>query len=291
MRLLGVVAAEKVAVLLIVLSAVTGLLYPSCDANPSAQDTAHLESVRESVDLVILHLVDDSIEISFAHPAVIDGSVDVELNASVSNLTVDMSVSLHMRHALTNIASTYSMQEEESTAFVARVPSPVTTGVHHAWVTVDNESSCIASTPETPMTIVDATDPTIWSYGIRFEAGRPIFHANCSDEYGVESVKLRLSTDDPLRGSDRDFTLVNGTFLNGSWEYSTELDKDSYIQYSISISDGKNLVLTGWISHNDEALINEMLTDLIVTAIILLLVVVVAVAIVVAALRTRAKQV
>jgi len=291
MRLFGVVAAENVVVLLIVVGAIFGPVCSADKANLSAPDTADSASVRESADSMILHLADGGIEILFSHPAIVDGSVDMVLSASASNLTVGMTVSLHMRHAWTNITSTYSMGEAESTTFVARVPSPVTTGLYSIWVTVDNESSHIASTPETLITVVDVTSPMIWSYGVRFEASMATFYANCSDRYGVESVELRLSTDDPLRGPKRDFTLVGGTSLNGSWEYSTDLDEDSNSQYSISISDGSNLVFTGWVSYNEEALFHEMLMDMVVIIIMVLLVVVVAVAVVIVALRTRAKQI
>jgi len=288
MKQLGVVAAANVVILLMVASVI---LVPLCSAektNLSALDTARIASAREPAAPTILHLVEDGVEILFSHPGTVDGSVEMELNASVGNLTDGMTVNLHMRHALTNITRTYGMVEAESTKYVARVSSPVITGLYRLWVTVDNESSRIASTPETLMTVVDATFPAVWSYGVRFVADEAIFHANCSDSYGIDSVNMRLSTDDPLRGPRRSFTLVSGTSTNGSWEYSTDLDEDSYFEYSISISDGSRSVFTGWVSYNEEALIHEMLMDMVVAIVMILLVVVVAVVIV--AFRTRAKR-
>lgn len=291
MRLLGVVAAANLVVLLMVVSAIFVPICSAEKANMSAPDSAGTTPGRESASPVILNLVEGGIEILFSHHYAVDGSADMELSASVCNLTVGMTVSLHMRHAFTNITSTYGMVEAEGSVFVARVPSPVITGLYRLWVTVDNESSRIVSTPETLMTVVDATSPTIWSYGVRFEASKAIFYADCSDEYGIDSVDLSLSTDDPLRGPRRNFTLVSGTSANGSWEYSTDLDQDSHLQYSIWVSDGSNSVSTGWVSYNEEALFREMLIDMVVTVIVILLVVVVGVAAVIVALRTRAKQI
>jgi len=101
---------------------------------------------------------------------------------------------------------------------------------------------------------------------------------------------LRFSTDNPLGKDGRYLALVCGDILDGSWEYSIDLDQDSYFQYLVTASDGSNFVSTGWVSYNEESLLHEMMLDFVSTIIVVLLIAAVVAVLAIVALRTRAKQ-
>ena len=209
------------------------------DQSGVSETDSACDSVRTNV--IVCLSIEGSIALSFSVKSPLDGSCGVTLNASATNLTSNMTVHLNMQAVGADVPLEYEMTESEESRFWVEVAGPIPTHSYYVWITVRNETAEIASSDHIPVTIADFRPPDISSTSIEFEGNIATFTVQCSDEYGVQNVRLYFSTDSVPPLPVRDFNLVNGTKEDGTWVYSAEMDPASRFYYNIQVYDGSRI--------------------------------------------------
>ena len=173
--------------------------------------------------------------VAFDPPSSIEGSTGASILANITNVSGSFEPILLMKNVSVGIDLELPMIPDGDNYTVGISPGyPL--GEYDVWLAVVANSSLIWSSEMFSVRVFDGLAPIIGEHRVNQSSfGFVEVVVNCSDLYGVSSVRLSYELDGVPGTSE--MTLLLGTVNNGTWFVLLEVYDASMLEYNITASD------------------------------------------------------
>ena len=178
------------------------------------------------------------LEVEFAPPGSIDGSLATVVTAAARNVSPGSELVFHMRDGSPGTWSNITMAESAPNSYTCTVPALMPLGDYEIHLTVESGGVVEWTSPVTALSLRDETAPVVWAHSSTQTAtAELLLEVNVSDAYGVESVVARYGERGSPSTSSEAMTLIAGSAANGTWSARVTILSSSTIEYNFTAQD------------------------------------------------------